>query len=101
MLKTPNPTVLTELREAGRVDTGTVYRGMMVAVPTTVWDHFDGLSDKDLSRAFLEIAARADPSTLRKHPRGVRKTVKKGYARGHVARSHIAAARLLSRRGPA
>jgi IS4 transposase len=84
---------------ANEIRTG--YRGMMIAVPTTVWDHYDGLSDKDLSRAFLEMAALADPSTLRKHPRGVKKVVKKGYAPGHVARSHVATARVLSRRSPA
>ena len=84
---------------ANEIRTG--YRGMMIAVPTTVWDRYDGLSDKDLSRAFLEMAARADPSTLRKHPRGAKKVVKKGYAPGHVARSHVATARVLSKRSPA
>lgn len=84
---------------ANEIRTG--YRGMMIAVPAAAWDHYDGLSDEELSRAFLDIATRADPKTLRKHPRGPKKVVKKGYAPGHVARSHTATARVLASRRPA
>jgi IS4 transposase len=79
----------------------TGYRGMMIAVPTEAWFPYHGLSDKELSRAFLEIAARVAPKTLRKHPRGSKKVVKKGYAPGHIARSHVATARVLAGRRPA
>jgi hypothetical protein len=72
----------------------------MIAVPPAAWDHYDGLSADDLSRAFLDVAAHVDPTTLRKHPRGAKKVVRKGYAPGHVARSHVATARVLSNRRP-
>lgn len=84
---------------ANEIRTG--YRGMMIAVPASAWDHYDRLSDEDLSRAFLDVAAYVDPTTLRKHPRGTKKVVRKGYAPGHVARSHVATARVLSARRPA
>jgi IS4 transposase len=79
----------------------TGYRGMMVAVPFEAWQHYDGLSHKELGRAFLDVAAHVDPKTLRKHPRGPKKLVKKGYAPGHIARSHVATARVLASRRPA
>lgn len=79
----------------------TGYRGMMIAVPSEAWHLYQGLSDTDLSSAFLDIAAHVAPKTLRKHPRGVKKVIKKGYAPGHVARSHVATARILASRRPA
>jgi IS4 transposase len=72
------------------------YHGMMIAVPSEAWHRYDNLSDEDLSRALLDVAGHVNPRTLRKHPRGPKKVVKKGYAPGHVARSHVATARVLS-----
>jgi len=74
----------------------TTYRGMMIAVPSMAWQPYQDLTIKDFSRAFLEIAALADPRKLRKHPRGPKKTVKKGYAPAMVARSHVSTARILN-----
>lgn len=84
---------------ANEIRTG--YKGMMIAVPSEAWGHYQELSSKELSRAFLEIAAHVDPKTLRKHPRGPKKIVKKGYAPGHVARKHVATARVLASGRPA
>jgi IS4 transposase len=79
----------------------TGYRGMMIAVPSGTWHRYDELSHTDLSSAFLDIAAHVSPKTLRKHPRGAKKVIKKGYAPGHIARSHVATARVLASRRPA
>ena len=79
----------------------TGYRGMMIAVPAEAWSVYHGLSDSALSRALLDIAAYVDPKTLRKHPRGPKKKPDKGYVAGHVARSHVATARVLAGRKPA
>lgn len=84
---------------ANEIRTG--YRGMMIAVPNEAWGHYQELSSKELSRVFLEIAAQVDPKTLRKHPRGPKKIVKKGYVPGHVARKHVATARVLASGRPA
>ena len=65
------------------------------------WNRYDGLSNTELSSAFLDIAAHVAPKAFRKHPRGVKKVVKKGYAPGHIARSHVATARVLASRRPA
>jgi IS4 transposase len=72
------------------------HKGMMIAVLTEAWRSFDDLSSKELSRVFLDVAARVAPKTLRKHPRGSKKVLKKGYAPGHIARSHLATARVLA-----
>jgi IS4 transposase len=72
------------------------YQGMMIAVSSEAWHPYENLSDEDLSRALLDIATHVNPRTLRKHPRGPKKLVKKGYAPGHVARSHVATARVLN-----
>ena len=77
------------------------YRGMMIAVPDEAWVPCRDLSTKDLAHLLLEIAAHVDPTRFRKHPRGPKKVVKKGYAPGRVARSHIATARVLASGRPA
>ena len=74
---------------------------MMIAVPSMAWRPYQDLDSKDFSCAFLEIAALVDPSKLRKHSRGPKKTVKKGYAPGKVARSHVSTARILNSGKPA
>jgi hypothetical protein len=43
----------------------------------------------------LKIAIHADPMALRKHPRGPKKTKKKGYVADAVARRHVATAQVL------
>jgi IS4 transposase len=78
----------------------TGYRGMMIAVPSEAWRQYDELSHEELTRTFLDVAARVVPKTLRKHHRSAKKIVKKGYAPGHIARSHVATARILVSRRP-
>lgn len=77
------------------------YHGLIIAVASEAWYPYRDLSDKDFSRALLEIATHVNPRTLRKHPRGPKKVVKKGYAPGHVARKHVATARVLKSGKPA
>jgi IS4 transposase len=77
------------------------HHGLMIAVPSEVWQPYHNLSTKDFSRAFLEIADHVDPRTLRKHPRGPKRIVKKGYAPGHVARRHVSTAKVLASGRPA
>jgi len=84
---------------ANEIRTG--YRGMMIAVPSEAWRQYQEISSKELTRAFLEIAAYADPKTLRKHPRGPKRIVKKGYVPGYVARKHVSTARVLATGRPA
>lgn len=83
--------VATEIRAS--------HRGMMIAVASDVWRAWRDLAPKELARVLLQIAAHVDPTRLRKHPRGPKKLVKKGgYAPGHVARAHVATARILAGR---
>ena len=77
------------------------YKGMMIAVPGEAWQHYQYLANNALSRAFLHIAAHAEPAKLRKHPRGPKKAVKKGYVPGQVARRHVSTARILASGKPA
>lgn len=57
------------------------YLGMLVAVPATWWAAtFDALSPAGLARTLRRLAAHVDPKTLRKHPRGPKKSQPKGYA---------------------
>ena len=72
------------------------YKGMMIAVPGEAWQHYQYLANNELSRAFLHIAAHAEPAKLRKHPRGSKKAIKKGYVSGQVARRHVSTARILA-----
>ena len=46
------------------------YAGMMVAVALTAWQAYDVLTPKQLARTLLQMAGKADPRKLRKHPRG-------------------------------
>jgi len=72
------------------------YRGMMIAVADSVWDGYQALSPRQVGQALLKIAAKVEPKTLRKHPRGPKIAHKKGYAPGYVARQHVATARVLA-----
>lgn len=71
------------------------YRGMVIAIPATAWATFDDLSPAALARALRTIAAKVDPRTLRKHPRGPKPKARKGYAPGAAARRHVATSRVL------
>lgn len=71
------------------------YAGMVMAVPTKAWRCYDAMCASELSKLLLQIAAYAKPKTLRKHPRGPKKTAKKGYVAGAVARRHVSTARVL------
>ncbi len=47
----------------------TAYRGMMIAVPDAAWDHYDRLSDQELS----QVGGRArgsSPDSMSSHPSG-------------------------------
>jgi IS4 transposase len=72
------------------------HKGMLIAVPPKGWRLFENLSDEDFGRTFLELAARVDLKTLRKHPRASKKVIKKGYAPGHVVSRHLSTARVLA-----
>ena len=71
------------------------YRGMMIAVPDSVWEGYQALSPRQIGQALLKIAAKIELKTLRKHPRGPKVVVKKGYVSGDVAHRHVATARVL------
>lgn len=71
------------------------YAGMMIAVALELWQPFDEMTAAQLSHTLLEIAARADPRTLRKHPRAPKPALKKGYVAASVARRHVATARVI------
>ena len=43
----------------------------------------------------MEIALHVNVAKYRKHPRGPKKAVQKGCVAGHIARSHVATARML------
>lgn len=71
------------------------YGGMMMVVEPEDWSGQEEWSAEQLSEALLEMAKKVRPATLRKHPRGAKKKVKKGYVPGEVARKHVATARVL------
>lgn len=45
-------------------------RGMMIAVPDSVWVGYQALSPRQMGQALLKVAAKVEPKTLRKPPRG-------------------------------
>jgi IS4 transposase len=71
------------------------YEGMLISVPDEEWESYRSLSSTQVSRLLLDVAANVKIEKFRKHKRGVKKITKKGYAPGHVARSHVSTARLL------
>jgi IS4 transposase len=71
------------------------YHGMLIALPAATWAPFDDLPPAALARRLRAIAAHVDPRTLRKHPRGPKPKVRKGYAPGAAVRRHVATARVL------
>ena len=71
------------------------YRGMLIAIATSVWSVFDDQTPAALARTLREVASHVNPRTLRKHPRGPKKKTRKGYAAGAAVRRHVATARVL------
>jgi IS4 transposase len=72
------------------------YGGMMIAVAASIWAAFEEQSPLEFSRTLVRIAKHAQPKRLRKHPRGPKKKVKKGYVAGRTARRHVSTARVLA-----
>jgi IS4 transposase len=71
------------------------YRGMLIAIGTHTWEVYDQMTPTALTRALRELAANVDPRTLRKHPRGPKSKVRKGYAPAAQIRKRVATARVL------
>lgn len=72
------------------------YPGMMVAVPASLWVEYDRLSPRHLSLQLRRVAAKVEPSRLSTHKRAPKPKTQKGYVPGHVARRHVATARVLA-----
>jgi IS4 transposase len=71
------------------------YGGMLIAIAPSAWSAFDDQSPVALARTLRAIAAHINPRSLRKHPRGPKPKVRKGYASGAAVRRHVATARVL------
>jgi hypothetical protein len=71
------------------------YEGMMIALPSSDWEHYDDLDASELAALLLQIAGHADPRRLRKHKLGPKVPKKPGYASGAEARRHVATAQVL------
>jgi IS4 transposase len=71
------------------------YPGMMIAVAQSTWDDYEKLSARKLAQTLLRIAAHADPHRLRKHPRGPKARVKKGFVSHRAAQRHVATSRVI------
>ena len=71
------------------------YAGMMIAVAQSTWDIYEQFSARKLAQTLLRIAAHAQPHRLRKHPRGPKARVKKGYVSRRAAQRHVATARVI------
>ena len=71
------------------------YAGMMIAVEPLAWDIYERFSARKLAQTLLRIAAHAQPYRLRKHPRGPKARVKKGYVSRRAAQRHVATARVI------
>jgi len=71
------------------------YSGMLIAIEAESWSVFDALTPAALARKLRQIAAYADPRTLRKHPRGPKPNAAKGYAPAASVRRHVSTARVL------
>jgi IS4 transposase len=71
------------------------YAGMMIAITQSTWDTYEQFSARKLAQSLLRIAAHAEPHRLRKHPRGPKARVKKGFVSRRAAQRHVATARVL------
>ena len=76
-------------------DVRTDYRGMTIAIAAATWAKFDTQSPATLARTLRAIAGHLDPRTVRKHPRGPKSNVKRGYAPKAKVQRHVATARVL------
>ena len=72
------------------------YNGMMAIVPSMSWQAIEAMPPVQIGRVLLRVARSVDPLQFRKTKLGPKKVTKKGYAPGHLARAHVATARLLS-----
>jgi IS4 transposase len=71
------------------------YEGMLIAVPDEAWAACRPLTPNQVAKFLIDAAAHVKIAKFRKHPRGHKKIVKKGYAPGHIVRRHVSIARLL------
>jgi IS4 transposase len=71
------------------------YEGMMIALPSSDWQHYIDLNAGELADLLLQVAAHADPLRLRKHKRGPKVPKKLGYVSGAEARRHVSIAQVL------
>lgn len=71
------------------------YRGMLIAIPVERWQKFDTQSPSALARTLIAVARNLDPRTVRKHPRGPKKKVAKGYAPRASVQRHVSTAKVL------
>ncbi|MFP2960582.1 transposase, partial [Myxococcus sp. 1LA] len=71
------------------------YGGMMIAIPEPLWRGFESQTDEELGKELLRLASHVKPSKLRKHPRGPKQKVKKGYASRREVDRHVSTARVL------
>jgi IS4 transposase len=71
------------------------YRGMLIAITQDIWQQYDALTAPQLVRLLLEVAGHVEPRRFRKHPRGPKAKVKKGYVSAATVRKHVATARVL------
>jgi IS4 transposase len=71
------------------------YEGMMIGVPPEKWRAIGKQSDVQMREFLCDVARHVEPARFRKTTRGPKKVMRKGYAPGHVARSHVATARVL------
>lgn len=71
------------------------YRGMLIAIPVERWEKFDSQTPAALARTLVAVARNLDPRTVRKHPRGPKKKVTKGYAPRTSVQRHVSTAKVM------
>ena len=71
------------------------YRGMLIAIPVERWEKFDSQTPAALARTLIAVARNLDPRTVRKHPRGPKKKVTKGYAPRTSVQRHVSTAKVM------
>lgn len=73
-----------------------VYHGMMIAIPSTEWAIFRGLTGTQLATVLKQLARRVNLTKYEKHPRGPKRPQPRRNYSGNG--KHVATARLLCRR---
>ena len=72
------------------------YRGLLIAVPASVWAEYDAQAPAELAASLRQIAAHVRLEAYRKHPRGASgPRPKKGYVPREELQ-HVSTARLLA-----